>query len=305
MLPLSITVNGLRKKDDATVLKALFLRKGINVIEVASVYSRCILDVEGAIPPPRSGAAAPYVEIEAENATSTNGVIIGPSYEFMTVPAEASARQAVVLTAGQWIDFFLPVPTNVLAIRFSVPEGTSSTLLNLLVDGVVAGTATLTSNYTFYYGAYPFTKNPADGSPHHYFDTVDVWLSPPALAGSTLRLLHPGSRLLSTTTTTNCSLVTPEPQRLDCGFNGINESTCIARDCCWVPISPNPKGYPWCFTGPVPPPPQPPANSIIVDLIDLYNVSPPDAQPISSISIIDHGADPTGLIDSTIAISLI
>lgn len=300
--PLSITVNGLRKIDDVSLSLSLLLREGINVIEIEkSILTSCTLDVAGAIPPPRAGAAEPYVELEAENATATNGVRIGPSYEFHSVPAEASARQAIVLTAGQWIDFTVPVPsTNVIAIRFAVPDGTSSTLLNVLVDGVVAGIATLTSNYTFYYGQYPFTKDPADGSPHHYFDTVDVWLSPPALAGSTLRLLHPGAL---PTTPTNCSVFIPEPQRFDCGFNGINESTCLARDCCWIPVSPNPKGVPWCFSAPLPPPPQPAANSITVDLIDLYDVPPPDIQPASSISIIKNGADPTGVIDSTTAIT--
>lgn len=35
--------------------------------------------------------------------------------------------------------------------------------LDVLVNGSPATTVTLTSAYSWYYGSYPFTKNPADG----------------------------------------------------------------------------------------------------------------------------------------------
>lgn len=274
----------------------------MNVVEVIVSVSKNLADnvslqVQGALPPPRAGAATPYVELEAENAT-TSGTLIGPDYTFTAIAAEASARMAVELVANQYVDFILPASSNLISIRYSVPDGSPTTPLNVFVDGVAAGVALLTANYSFYYGAYPFTKNPADGAPHHYFDSVDVWLSVPAHAGSTVRLEHPGAR--PNEVADNCSSV-PDPQRVDCGFNGINETTCLARQCCWVPVNPNPSHIPWCFV-PAPHPPQPAAGTITVDLIDAYDVAPPYPQPPSSVSITDHGADPTGATDSTAAI---
>jgi len=35
--------------------------------------------------------------------------------------------------------------------------------------------------------------------------------------------------------------------RPDCGYNGIPESECEGKGCCWDPIDPNPGNVPWCF----------------------------------------------------------
>lgn len=48
-----------------------------------------------------------------------------------------------------------------------------------------------------------------------------------------------------------------ERARVDC-FEG--EEQCVARGCCWAPVSPNPDNVPWCFQqggGPAPAPPHP------------------------------------------------
>lgn len=292
----AIVVNGVRNG----TLGLIALRAGVNAVEVAVLnenHANCALLVDGATIPPHAGAASQFIELEAENAT-TNGALIGPDNTYTTIAAEASARMAVELTAGLHIDFLLPTAANLVSIRYSVPDGSSAVLLNVLVDGVSAGVAVLSSNYSYFYGTYPFTKNPADGAPHHYFDSIDVWLSVPAHAGSTLRLLHPGAR--PDAQANNCTAV-PEPKRVDCGFNGINETLCLTRECCWLPVDPNPNHIPWCFV-PALHPPQPAAGTITVDLIDVYDVDPPTAQPPSSISITDHGADPTGVNDSTAAV---
>lgn len=298
--PRAAVVNGAR----IVSLDSLNLRAGVNVVEVAvaaalNFAEQCALNVVGALLPPRVGAAAAqFVELEAENATTT-GALVGPSYTYTTLAAEASARMAIELVEGQHIDFVLPTAANLISIRYSVPDGSTATPLSVLVDGAISGSAMLTANWSYYYGAYPFTKNPSDGSPHHYFDSVDVWLSAPASAGSTLRLLHPGGQ--PRTPADTCTTV-PDPQRVDCGFNGINETVCLSRECCWLPVDPNPGHLPWCFI-PASHPPQPANGTITVDLIDAYAVDSPSAQPPSSISITDHGADPTGVADSTAAIT--
>ena len=64
----------------------------------------------------------------------------------------------------------------------------------------------------------------------------------------------------------------PNADKKDCGFSGSTEPDCLARRCCWDPISPDPDHYPCCFnTTPVPPPPRPPR--------------PPSARPIVKLTI--------------------
>jgi hypothetical protein len=69
--------------------------------------------------------------------------------------------------AGDYVEFTLPAATNAIAIRFSIPNSPAGNgwdaPLSVLVDGAAVATVTLTSVYAWYYGSYPFTKNPADG----------------------------------------------------------------------------------------------------------------------------------------------
>ncbi len=38
------------------------------------------------------------------------------------------------------------------------------------------------------------------------------------------------------------------PDRVDCGFFGIDQAGCEAKDCCWSPVSKdNSRDIPWCF----------------------------------------------------------
>lgn len=103
----------------------------------------------------------------------------------------------------------------------------------------------------------------------------------------------------------------------DCGFNGINETLCLARTCCWFAIIPNPDARPYCYfqalPGPTPsqmpspsvspiPPPPPGVVVVTIDLIDFYDVAPPSQAPPGALSIVSMGADPSGLKDSSSAI---
>lgn len=53
---------------------------------------------------------------------------------------------------------------------------------------------------------------------------------------------------------------------------------------------------------PPPPPPHPGNLTVTIDLLDFWLIPGPLPQPPNSISILDHGADPTGVRDSTSSI---
>lgn len=126
----SIAINGvahsplalLDSRDPESTAFTLELRSGINVVELSSSRDLIELRIPGATPPPPIGAAVDFAELEAENATYS-GTLIGPSFEFTTLPSEASARMAVQLsTAGQYVEFTLPSPANAFAVRYSIPN---------------------------------------------------------------------------------------------------------------------------------------------------------------------------------------
>jgi hypothetical protein len=127
-------------------------------------------------PPPASrGATAPWLEYEAE-AASTNGVTIGPDRTFGTIPSEASGRRAVRLEAmGQYVELTSTARANALVVRYVIPDapaggGTTATL-DLYVDGTLRQALNLTSRYAWSYGGESSTSNdPGQGGAHHYFD---------------------------------------------------------------------------------------------------------------------------------------
>jgi hypothetical protein len=179
-------------------------RRGVNTLEVLSPLlsdgkpAATAVSMPGAVAPPAHGAPLPYVEVEAE-ACDTTGVVLGPNFTFTSLASEASRRIAVQLTSPQqYLDVAVPTAVDAVSIRFSVPDavggGGLDTLLSLFVNGVWAVDTTLTSRYAWYYGAYPFTKNPADGLAHHFYDEVTVLLDKPLVVGDTLRLA-PSSRV--------------------------------------------------------------------------------------------------------------
>ncbi|MFE6335914.1 glycosyl hydrolase family 28-related protein [Streptomyces sp. NPDC057798] len=121
------------------------------------------------------GAEVPFVEQEAENAT-TNGRVIGPDRTPYTLPSEASGRTAVQLTPGRHVEFVLPRAANALTVRYSIPDapqgGGITAPLDVTVDGRHRKTMTLTSQYSWLYNQYPFTNDPQAGLLH-----PDWWIT--------------------------------------------------------------------------------------------------------------------------------
>jgi hypothetical protein len=123
----------------------------------------------------RRGAAVPFVEQEAERAT-TNGTVIGPDRTAYTLPAEASGRSAVKLAPGQHVEFTLPRAANAITVRYSIPDapngGGVTAPLDVTINGKGRKTMTLTSQYAYLYNQYPFSNDPTAGLLH-----PDWWIT--------------------------------------------------------------------------------------------------------------------------------
>jgi hypothetical protein len=139
----------------------------------------------------RDGARVPFTEYLASGAR-TNGTRIGPSTDFGTLAAEAVGRRAVTLNGpGTWVEFTLTRPADALDLHYSIPDsadGTGlSTPLAVTAGGKRLSPLTLTSHYAWLYGSYPFSNNPADGKPQHFYDDVRTTFGRTLPAGTTVR----------------------------------------------------------------------------------------------------------------------
>ncbi|MGW2401425.1 glycosyl hydrolase family 28-related protein [Kitasatospora sp. NPDC001664] len=109
------------------------------------------------------GARVPFAEQEAESAVTT-GTRIGPDRTAYTLPSEASGRQAVKLTPGQYVEFTLPAAADAITVRYSIPDaprgGGITSPLDVTVNGKDRRTMTLTSEYSWLYNQYPFSNDP-------------------------------------------------------------------------------------------------------------------------------------------------
>jgi hypothetical protein len=121
-----------------------------------------------------SGATVPWTTYEAE-AMTTTGTILGPQYGPNVVASESSGRQCVSLTStGQYVQFTAQAAANSLIVRYSVPDTANGTgtnyTISLYQNGTFVEKLQVTSIYSWLYGSYPFTNNPASGSPRNFFD---------------------------------------------------------------------------------------------------------------------------------------
>src|SRR3954468_14368052 len=137
------------------------------------------------------GATLPYVEVQAENA-STNGTVIGPTAAYNQLAAEASYRKAVTLSgSGKYVEFTSPVATNSIVFRYSIPDsggGAAYTApLSLYVNCTRSTDFTLPNAYSWYYGGYPFPNSPGS-NPHHFYDETQRLFPTTYPAGTTFRL---------------------------------------------------------------------------------------------------------------------
>jgi Alpha-1,3-glucanase catalytic domain D1/Alpha-1,3-glucanase catalytic domain D2 len=131
------------------------------------------------------GAGMPWTTYEAENMTIYGGTVIGPPTPaaninvvvLNTIQMEASGGQAVELTdTDQYVEFTALSNANAIVVRYCVPDtangtGTNSTI-SLYVNTNFVQKLPVTSQYSWRYGAYPFSNNPSSGLPRNFFDEV-------------------------------------------------------------------------------------------------------------------------------------
>jgi hypothetical protein len=135
------------------------------------------------------GAKTPFVEYEAE-AARTTGTVLAADRRAGTLAAEASGRRAVTLDAGEHVEFILTAPADAVTVRYSIPDGPDTTM-----DVRAGGRTTklrLTARYGWFYGAYPFTNNRADGGAHHFYDEARTLLGATYPKGTRVRLTGRG-----------------------------------------------------------------------------------------------------------------
>ena len=142
--------------------------------------------------PPAPGANVPWTTYEAENMVINGGTILGPEYLPNLVTSESSGRRCVQLSAaGQYVELAAQAAANALVVRYSVPDSPDGVgadyTLSLYKNGSFVQKLAVTSRYSWLYGAYPFTNNPAAGSPRDFYDEVRV-LGLTVNSGDTLRL---------------------------------------------------------------------------------------------------------------------
>jgi hypothetical protein len=136
------------------------------------------------------GANVPWTTYDYAAGNMTNGggaTIIGPPAQLSSINAtltdtiqmEASGGQAVELTGtGQYAELTAQAPANSIVVRYCVPDtaagGGTNYTISLYTNGVFVQKLPVTSQYTWLYGAYPFSNTPSDGSPRNFFDEVHL-----------------------------------------------------------------------------------------------------------------------------------
>ncbi|MEU0966023.1 discoidin domain-containing protein [Streptomyces sp. NPDC005917] len=136
------------------------------------------------------GADMPYDMYEAEDGTVGGGAkVVGPNRTIGDIAGEASGRKAVTLSGtGQYVEWTARAATNTLVTRFSIPDGTNTTL-NVYVDGQFLKAIDLTSKYAWLYGNETSPGNsPGSGAPRHIYDEASLLLGKTVPAGSKIRL---------------------------------------------------------------------------------------------------------------------
>ena len=132
------------------------------------------------------GASMPYDSYEAEDGTLAGGATtVGPNRTIGDLAGEASGRKAVRLNAtGKAVSWTTRAATNTIDVRFSIPDGTTTTL-GVFNGSTQVGTVNLVSKYAWLYGAEASPQNSGTG-PRHIYDEANVVLSATVPAGATL-----------------------------------------------------------------------------------------------------------------------
>ncbi|MDI4645286.1 S-layer homology domain-containing protein [Cohnella hashimotonis] len=207
---------------------SLSLREGYNSVElqgmgaISGTVAIDALIVRGAVASPSRGADVPYTTYEAER-MNTNAQLVSGSRAYGTLSAESSGRQAVKLAStGDYVSFKTSAAANFLNIRYSIPDsedgaGLDATL-SVYVNGQKRGTLALTSRFSWVYGKYPYTNQPADGDPHRFYDEAQQFVGD-IPAGATVALRKDEGDMAASYAIDFAELeLAPEPLAMTAGY---------------------------------------------------------------------------------------
>ena len=153
-----------------------------------------------AYPSSQAGASTPFIEYNAATSPNahTNGTVLAPDYQYGSLQAEATGRQAVQLVGqGRYVSFTLTRAANEVDFHYAIPDslagGGITAPLDLYVNGKLTTALSLTSEFSWLYGTYPYTNTPfvsqPDGEvPHDYYNDVRYRFSSTLPAGSVVKL---------------------------------------------------------------------------------------------------------------------
>jgi hypothetical protein len=118
------------------------------------------------------GATMPWTTYEAER-MHTTGIILGPKYEPYLVETESSGQRCVKLRAnGQFVEFTAAGHAAAMVIRYSLPDNGRKSGLGIYINGKFMRQVEISPYYAWLYGKYPFSNDPAAGSPRHFLDEI-------------------------------------------------------------------------------------------------------------------------------------
>ncbi len=153
-----------------------------------------------AYPSTLAGASTPFTEYNAATSRDahTNGTVLASDYQYGSLQAEATGRQAVQLVGqGAYVSFTLAEAANAVDFHYAIPDslqgGGITAPLDLLVNGTPTTSLSLTSEFSWLYGTYPYTNTPfvaqPDGEvPHDYYNDVRYQFGSTLPAGTVVTL---------------------------------------------------------------------------------------------------------------------
>ena len=147
-----------------------------------------------------AGAPMPFVDFNAATSSGvqTNGKTLGPGLYFGQLAMEAEGRKATILVGqGQYVSFTLTAPANAVTIHYAIPDAPGGNgltePLSLYTNNQFVTSLSLTSAYSWLYGAYPYSKTPTLGAdrtqaPHDFYNDVRYMFPSTLPAGTVVKL---------------------------------------------------------------------------------------------------------------------
>jgi Pectate lyase superfamily protein/F5/8 type C domain/Abnormal spindle-like microcephaly-assoc'd, ASPM-SPD-2-Hydin len=150
------------------------------------------------------GATTPFTEYQAatSSAASTTGTVLPVDYQYGSLQAEATGRQAVELSGlGQSLSFTLSASANAVDLHYAIPDSASgggmTEPLDLYVNGTLTTALSMTSDYSWLYGPYEYSNTPSVGEPggtagtevpHDFYNDVRYHFGSTLAAGTVVKL---------------------------------------------------------------------------------------------------------------------